>query len=99
MHFGILASRCCGRTARQRICRSSRLGIPLCEQRTGIHILTKSLNIAVWLLAKLDSISLLDRMDPKSGNAWRNKKPRKLRSLKVLELVAGGGFEPPTFGL
>jgi hypothetical protein len=30
------------------------LGILLREQRTGIHTLTKSLNIAVWLLAKLD---------------------------------------------
>ena len=35
---------------------------------------------------------------PKSGNTWRNKKPLKLCSLKVLDLVAAAGFEPLIFG-
>jgi len=33
------------------------------------------------------------------GSVGAIKKPRNSRSLKDLVLVAGGGFEPPTFGL
>ena len=78
MRSGTHGSPCCERTARQRTCRSSGLGIRLCGQRTGIPILMKNLNIGVWLQAKWALISKLDPMDPIWGARWRNKKATQI---------------------
>jgi hypothetical protein len=82
-------SPCCEKGARQRTCRSSGLGIPLCEQRTGTLTLIRNLSIGVWLQAKRGLISMLDPIDPKL---------RLGLSRQVLErMVRPERFELPTF--
>jgi len=78
MRSGTLGSPCCERGARQRIYRSSGLGIPLCEQRTGTRTLMRNLSIGVWLQAKRGLISKLDPIDPIWGARWPMKKATQI---------------------